>query len=363
MTPKRRLLQIPPGTEGFFLEEAFRHRRILSEIDGIFTGWGYLPAETPVFDFYDIYKPLLDTSSSERVYRLMDREGELLLLRSDVTLFLAKQMGMSLNREDLPVRVWYADSILRHQQSDDISKNEFYQIGAELIGIPGLEGDAEVLLMAAEILEFLKVDAVLHLGSAALAHEAARGLKDEEAKELFAAIALRDTETMKNLLLQGGAADPEPLIGLFSFLGSSGEFEEFLRRQGDSLGPACSPHLSRLLELAKIIETSGSSGPVRIDLSETGSQNYHTGIVFQAYLEGVDSAFLSGGRYDRLLETFGFDSPSVGFSLLLRKIEPLVGNPERFTLPGSIEQARGETLQEKYRDAVQKRARGRIVRL
>jgi len=363
MTPKRRLLQIPPGTEGFALEEAFRHHRILSAIDGIFTGWGYLPAETPVFDFYDIYQPLLDTSSSERVYRLMGREGELLLLRSDVTLFLAKQMGMALNQEDLPVRVWYADSILRHQQSDDISKNEFYQIGAELIGIPGLDGDAEILLMAAEILEFLKIDAVLHLGSAALAHEAARGLNDEEAKELFAAIALRDTETMKNLLLQGSSTDTDSMIELFSFIGNSEEFEELLRRQGDSVSDSCSPHLFRLLELTKIIETSGSSGPVRIDLSETGSQNYHTGIVFQAYLEGVDSAFLSGGRYDKLLETFGFDSPSVGFSLLLRKIEPLVGNPERFTLPGSLEQALGDSLQEKYRDAVKKRAQGRIVRL
>lgn len=363
MTPKRRLLQIPPGTEGFFLEEAFRHRRILSALDGIFTGWGYLPAETPVFDFYDIYKPLLDASSAERVYRLMDREGELLLLRNDVTLFLAKQMGLALNREDLPVRVWYADSILRHQQSDDISKNEFYQVGAELIGSPNLEGDAEVLLMAVEILKFLKIDAVLHLGSAALAHEAALGLGNEEAKELFSSIALRDTETIKELLGQSSIVNPSVFIDLFSFIGTSQEFDTFLSRQRDSVPDSCRSHLQRVLDLVKIIETSGSSGIIRIDLSETGSQSYHTGIVFQAYLEGVDSAFLSGGRYDKLLETFGFDSPSVGFSLLLRKIEPLVGDPDRFALPGRLEKAGGNTLLEKYRDAVKKRTQGRIVGL
>ncbi|WP_319560941.1 ATP phosphoribosyltransferase regulatory subunit, partial [Marispirochaeta sp.] len=266
-------------------------------------------------------------------------------------------------REDLPVRVWYADSILRHQQSEDISKNEFYQVGAELIGIPNLEGDAEVLLMAAEILNFLKIDAVLHLGSAALAHVAAVGLNDEEAKELFASIALRDTEKMKELLKQGSIADPAVFIDLFSFIGSSQEFESFLDRKRGSIPDSCRPHLQRLLDLEKIIDTSGSAGIVRIDLSETGSQSYHTGIVFQAYLEGVDSAFLSGGRYDKLLETFGFDSPSVGFSLLLRKIEPLVGDPGRFALPGTRERARGNTLLEKYRDAVKKRAQGRIVDL
>ena len=117
MTQKNRtLLQNPKGAEAFFLEEAYRHRRIIGTVDRLYTSWGYLPVETPVFDFYDIYSKLLSTGNQlETVYRLIDRNGDLLMLRSDVTLFLAKQMGRVLQESDLPVRVSYSDTILRYQ--------------------------------------------------------------------------------------------------------------------------------------------------------------------------------------------------------------------------------------------------------
>lgn len=361
MSAQRRLLQIPPGTEGFFLEEAYRHRRILSELDKLLTLWGYLPAETPVFDFYDIYKPLLDESSTESIYRMMDRDGDLLMLRNDVTLFLAKQMGMALTEEDLPVRVWYADSILRHQQQEDISKNEFYQLGAELIGMPGIEGDGEILLMAAEILRLLELPAALHIGSSALIHEAARDLSPEEAKSFFKAVALRDREEMAGLI--AGRGDQAGIIELLSFIGTPKEYNSSVKSLGKGLGQEFQANLQELSEIARLLEEQNPELDLRIDLSETGSQAYHTGMVFQAYLEGVDSAFLSGGRYDNLLETFGFQSPSVGFSLLLRKVEPVIGRPERFAPPGESERAAGSSFTERYRDAAAKRAAGRIVRL
>ncbi len=363
MTPKRRLLQIPPGTEAFFLEEAFRHRRILAKIDKIFTGWGYLPAETPVFDFYDIYQPLLGESGTGKAYRLMDRDGDLLLLRSDVTLFLAKQLGMALTAEDLPVRVWYADSILRHQQSNDISKNEFYQVGAELVGVPGTAGDGEILLMVAEILSFLKVDAVLHIGSAAIVHKAAEGLNEEDKEEFFKAVALRDRKTMEGLLTETDASRKEVLLDLFAFIGSPEEFRNYMASLKGKINQDYLELLNHLQELTELLDCCSAASSIRIDFSETGSQAYHTGIVFQAYLEGIDSAFISGGRYDKLLENFGFESPSVGFSLLLRKIEPLIGDAGRFALPGKSENAEGKSLKEKYQDAVSKRESGRIVHL
>lgn len=361
MSAQRRLLQIPPGTEGFFLEEAYRHRRILSELDTLITRWGYLPAETPVFDFYDIYQPLLDESSTETIYRMMDRDGDLLMLRNDVTLFLAKQMGMALTEEDLPVRVWYADSILRHQQQEDISKNEFYQLGAELIGVPGIAGDAEILVMAAEILKLLELPAALHIGSSALIHLAAEGLSPREAKSFFKAVALRDREAMEELI--AGRSDRSKLLELLTFIGTPQEFHASVSGLGEGLAEEFQASLRELDEIARLLMEQSPEIDLRIDLSETGSQAYHTGMVFQAYLEGIDSAFLSGGRYDNLLATFGFTSPSVGFSLLLRKIEPLVGRPERFAPPKEGEKAEGSSFAERYRDAAAKRAAGRIIRL
>ena len=56
---------------------------------------------------------------------------------------------------------------------------------------------------------------------------------------------------------------------------------------------------------------------VQFDLGKTKNLNYYTGIVFEAYVEGVGKRVLSGGRYDTLLEKYGRNLPAVGFSIKL----------------------------------------------
>jgi ATP phosphoribosyltransferase regulatory subunit len=318
-----KFLQLPQGTEGIHLEEALRHRRLTRNLNDLFTSWGFLPVKTPVFDFYDNYRDLMKTPGEENIYRLMDREGDLLLLRSDVTLFLARQMGLYLNREDLPVRVSYADTILRHQNREDISKNEFFQTGVELIGVEGYEGDMEVLLLLDRTLTLLNVPSFLHLGSRNLFRLMVPA--DRETPALMEALKSRNRREISEELARYHSPLTAQLFSrLLLFIGSPDEFRQ--RLAGEDLKDHADLVQAGeyLLKLTEGLETLGGDREIRIDLSEIGSQPYHTGIVFQVYCEGVDSAVVSGGRYDRLLENFGLSAPSVGFSLLLRKIEALL---------------------------------------
>ena len=100
---------------------------------------------------------------------------------------------------------------------------------------------------------------------------------------------------------------------------------------------------------------------LRIDLSEVGSQPYYTGAVFQAYMEKADSAVAGGGRYNDMLKLFGFDCPSVGFSLLLSKIEPFIGSSGKFSLPKKMLKAEGSTFEQRFSFAEEKRKKGGIV--
>ncbi|MFW6208914.1 MAG: ATP phosphoribosyltransferase regulatory subunit, partial [Spirochaetota bacterium] len=221
---RKRYLQVPQGTEGVHLEEAYRHRRINHELFQLFTQWGYLPVETPVFDFYDIYEPLL-RSSTRDVYRLIDRDGDLLMLRSDITLFLAKQMGLWLREEDLPTRVCYADTILRHQSAEDISKNEFFQTGAELIGKAGSEADLEVLLLLESIFIKLGVPASIHLGSHQFLTLALKDFDEDELKQAVKAIRNREYHRLRIMLATHcSERRAEVLKSLFAFIGTRAEF-------------------------------------------------------------------------------------------------------------------------------------------
>jgi len=356
---RKRYLQVPQGTEGVHLEEAYRHRRITQELNQLFTQWGYLPVETPVFDFYDIYEPLL-RSSARDVYRLIDREGDLLMLRSDITLFLAKQMGLWLREEDLPTRVCYADTILRHQSAEDISKNEFFQTGAELIGKAGSEADLEVLLLLESIFMKLGVASSIHLGSHQFLTLSLKEFDETELKEAVQAIRNREQQKLYSMIeAHASARRADVITALFSFIGNREEFRREIMRYEGILHNEEMESLQYLAELVEQMEELGYARDVRIDLSEIGTQPYYTGIVFQVYQAGLDDAVASGGRYDKLLSRFGFDCPSVGFSMMLRKIEDQVA--DKFGLPEDIVKVEGETFAEAFRTAQQIRRTGGIA--
>ncbi len=365
---KRALLQLPQGAESFYLEDAYRHRRIMERIERVFELWGYLPIQTPVFDFFGVYEGLIPSHDARSIYRLIDREGDLLMLRYDNTLFLAKQMGLMLTEDELPVRVWYADTILRHQDAEDISNDEFFQTGVELIGKPGADAELEVLALLDRVLNEINAPPrVVHLGSRALLHAIVAPESAEAAGRMRRAVALRRSSEVAELCIANGCSEERAalLAELFAFIGTREELEALLSRHDTAR------HLSELeREALRYVERIAEEyarlelrAELRIDLSEVGSQPYHTGVVFNVYMEGVGSAVASGGRYDRLLSHFGFDAPAVGFSILLRKIEEHRLIDGASTDASHAVQVDGESFVDRLRRADAVRADGRVALL
>ncbi len=350
-------LRIPQGTEAFYLEEAYAHRELLRRFEDICSSWGYLPVQTPVFDFHDLYRGI-DDETAKSSYRLVDRDGDILVLRSDITLFLARQMGMIVQQQDLPVRVYYGDTILRHEDSNDLSKNEFFQIGAELIGTAGVEADAEIILLLLETADGLGASSsVLHVGSRAL-------LRESNGSEEFArAIEARKWDAASRLLADDGADSRrvDSVIQLYRFIGTAGELRELISAS-TGLQPAEHGALSHLLSLTDELSAIGHGDRMRIDLSEVGDRDYYSGIVFHLYDAGADAPVASGGRYDELLGHFGAKTPSVGFSLMLRRLQSQLPSADLPKVP-PIETAGSGSFRDRVRNANLLRAQGKVVHL
>ncbi|ADN01754.1 ATP phosphoribosyltransferase regulatory subunit [Spirochaeta thermophila] len=343
----RARLQIPRGTEQLLQEEALLHRFVVRTLEDLYLSQGYLPVQTPVFDFFDIYRPLLDPAVQAKTYRLVDREGDILMLRSDITLFLAKQLGTTVAPEDLPLRVFYADTILRHEGQEDISHDEYFQAGVELLGLPGPEGDLEILTLLAHTLSLFDLPPhTLHIGSKRLFSLAFSSLPDGLSSRIAHAIATRDRSLFTRILTQAGwdERDIENHRRLFWFIGEPGEIPTLTSLVRD-LPTALGEEVAALASLVEALTSQGVPGSLlRIDLSETGGQDYYTGIAFRVYVEGADAAVVSGGRYDSLLSYFGLECPSVGYSLMLRKLEPLIRDPHRFIPPSILARIRKERI-------------------
>lgn len=360
----KRALQVPQGTETFYLEEAYRHRRLAASIEDTFLRWGYLPVQTPSFDFYDVYTPLLREEDARSIYRLIDREGDLLMLRSDITLFLAKQMGLILRPEDLPARVFYADTILRHQAPEDISKNEFFQTGAELIGRQGVEADAEVLLMLLDSLAAISAPPFfVHLGCRGLFDAGFANLPDATRRTARSAVRHREWQTMRVVLeeTKRSAAEIDALVELYSFIGTPVELAELWDRISGVVTNEEAQSVSEVRELYQLLDELDASEQLRFDFSEIGNQPYHSGVAFEVYMDGLDSAVAAGGRYDGLLSVFGLDAPSVGFSIMLRKIQDRLELDRDMPDVPEAEKAPGSTFAERVRAARAMRQEGRTT--
>jgi ATP phosphoribosyltransferase regulatory subunit len=155
----------------------------------------------------------------------------------------------------------------------------------------------------------------------------------------------------------------QALLGLYQLLGTAEEVQDAATPLRSDLTEEEEKELDYLLDLFRALtelKPPGREQPVRLDLSEVGSRSYYTGVSFQAYVDRLDSAIASGGRYDSLLASFGFSAPSVGFSMLPRKIASL--REEKSELP-SVERAGGKSFAERYRAAQKAHKEGRRASL
>jgi len=359
---KEKLLKTPQGAESIFLDEAYKHEKINEVINNIYTTWGYLPIKTPVFDYYETYEKLLSAESKKNCFRLMDRDGELLLLRNDITLFLARQLGRVAKKDDV-IRVHYADSILRHQSEIDISSNEFFQTGADLVGAKGMDGDLEAITLLHKIFMDLELaETKIHLGSRSLLDEVVHNFPTVDIDRLISLINLRDPEALTTYLESfANSTIAHKITKLFLFIGTFEEFNDFVSiNEKLLLELNITKSIKYLHNIGKTLLDIKIIDDFRFDLSEVANRDYYTGIVFKAYTKDIDSAIASGGRYDNLISSFGEKIPSVGFSILLRKIEHKI-NSDRFNPPETVIMDGLNGFSAKYLRAEELRSSGKCV--
>ncbi|GAB6091139.1 ATP phosphoribosyltransferase [Spirochaeta dissipatitropha] len=307
-------------TEGMRLEQVQRHRQIRRNIEDLFLDQNYRPVETPLLDNFDTYQAHMSPQLLSDSYRLIDRNGNVMLLRSDVTLFLANQLGRHLSPEELPMRISYADSIVRYQSDDEIHHGETFQAGAELIGVPGSEGDLEILLLAAQVIRELALPAAaLHIGSRRLLQLIWPNADKHTISAIADIIRFRKISELEHAAESSTVMEPATIIRLFTLIHEADGSE-----LTDSDWPeAVGEEIHEIQKLARAVRSKEPGIQVRIDFSEVGAREYYSGMAFQIYCAGASRAVVSGGRYDSLLQEFGCAAPSVGFSILQSVIEPL----------------------------------------
>src|SRR3954447_10312852 len=135
---------IPPGTRDILPDEMRELRSLSSALLDTFLGFGYGEVWTPTMEYESVL-----TRGDERAagasYRLFDEHGQVLALRSDMTIPIARLVASRYGGADLPLRFCYLSHAYRSVRPQRGQQREFLQAGIELIGAPAPDGTVEVV--------------------------------------------------------------------------------------------------------------------------------------------------------------------------------------------------------------------------
>ncbi|MBL8042262.1 MAG: ATP phosphoribosyltransferase regulatory subunit [Nitrospira sp.] len=309
---------IPVGMSTILPAAARRIRRLEQTLLAVLARAGYDEIILPMFEYFDVLAPGLEPELIEKCYQLVDRTtGRLMLLRPDATAQIARTVAMGMMGAQLPLRLCYRTSVFRYEREHAGRDREIFQVGAELIGVDGVAGDAEVLTLLLECLSQVGLSsfkvAVGHVGffTALLVRS---GLSPEGQKRVELAAARKDMPLLEGLLARDRVPRPtaQVILEVLELCGGS----EVLARGRKLVGRdrALLAPLDRLAQVYERLNPSKQSS-VLIDLGEFRGFEYYDGIVFDVFAPGIGAELGGGGRYDHLMGRFGRTAASTGFAL------------------------------------------------
>ncbi|WP_110666195.1 ATP phosphoribosyltransferase regulatory subunit [Salinicola halophilus] len=318
---------LPDGMDEVLPPQATRMEELRRTLLDLYDRWGYDLVMPPAVEFLDSLLTGTGTDLDLQTFKLTDQlTGRMMGASADVTPQVARMDAHSLKREG-PVRLCYCTTVLRAQADKHQGGRSPTQVGVELFGHAGLEADIEVLKLALSSLEAAGATHI-HL---ALSHitiyreliRAANWPADAE-RSLFEAIERKAFNAIDKLVAEH--VDDSHLARMLCELPRLHGGAEVLDQAQTSLAAApdaVQASLDQLVRLHRAVSDAHPDVSVYFDLAELRGYQYHTGMVFAAYVPGYGQALAKGGRYDDTGRDFGRPRPATGFSMDLKPLATL----------------------------------------
>jgi ATP phosphoribosyltransferase regulatory subunit len=317
---------IPSGTRDVLPDETREVRAITDTLRRVFERHGYGEVYTPALE-YESVLARADVAETQPAYRVFDESGEVLILRSDMTVPIARVVATRYATSEPPLRFCYFAHCYRGVPPQRGQQRELLQAGIELIGSPAPEGTAEALTVLCDALDAVGLkDYRIGMGDASLYPALMRSLDVHEPVQagLHEALVRRDFVSVEHQLAESGL--PQDAAALL--------LEVPQRRGGaEILADAPAPAVDAVTGMRRVHELLEPSVAARVifDFGLVGGIGYYTGAVFEVYDPELGAPIGSGGRYDELLGRFGRQLPAVGFALGVDRLHIALAGEQRGT--------------------------------
>eukprot|EP00803_Ostreobium_quekettii_P003589 evm.model.scf_396.4 EVM.evm.TU.scf_396.4 scf_396:36779-44017(+) len=306
----------PRGTRDFFPQDMRLRNWLFDHFRSVSSAFGFEEFDSPVLESEDLFVRKAGEDITDQLYNFEDKGGRRVALRPELTPSLAR-MVLSKGKGLLLPAKWFAvGQCWRYERTTRGRRREHYQWNMDIIGVEGQEAEAE--LLAAITMFFERVglgpeDVQIRISSRKVLEGVLR--RYNVPVESFGPVCvvvdkidkLPEQEVVRQLSNLG--LDSEAVNGVLSATEarSMPELQELLGSDSEAV--------KEMVNLFGLADGYGIKDWLTLDTSVVRGLAYYTGIVFEAIdRRGMLRAICGGGRYDRIMGTFGGDNlPCAGF--------------------------------------------------
>ncbi len=296
---------------------------MFSTMRKVVEGFGYQEYDAPIIEPIEIY--LSKTSEeivAEQTYNFMDRGGRHVTLRPEMTPTVSRMVAARRQELSYPLRWYSIPNLWRYERPQHGRLREHWQLNVDIFGVPGIEADHEMILVADAILQ--KFGAKRDMYQIRISSRALINWLLLEYLRLDTTQAAAFTRLIDRM----NKIPQKEFIDLMDALltpaqkeaGTLQHLTQILKAKKTTELPLASqvhPAVTQLQDLIALLEQSGIKNVV-FDISLMRGFDYYTNIVFEVFDTDPDNnrSMFGGGRYDGLVGAFGVEPvPTVGFGM------------------------------------------------
>lgn len=323
---------LPEGVQEVLPPESWRLETARRALLDLYWRWGYELIRPPLIEYLDSLLTGAGHDLDLQTFKLVDQlNGRTMGVRSDMTTQAAR---IDAHRAAQPgtARYCYIGSILRARPEEPGGSRSPLQLGVEMFGADGIDGDLEIVSLMLETLALMGVNnATLDLGHVAIYRGLVRhcGITPEQEPELFDIVQRKSLPDLQALHAEAQLGDTayRHFADLIELNGSAPVLDEASERLG-GIDPAIDEALTSLRTMVGLLQRHYPAVDVVLDLSELRGYRYKTGLLYAAFAPGVGRELARGGRYDDVGAVFGRGRSATGFSADLNLLAELGQLPD-----------------------------------
>jgi len=350
--------QTPKGTRDFLPEEMVRRQFVMDKIRNVFEIYGFEPFNTPAFEDFELLSAKSGEDVKRQIYEFRDKADRRLGLRFDLTVPMARVVASNPQLAK-PFKRYAIAPVWRYEEVTASRRREFWQCDADVVGSSSMEADVECIAVAVECLRELGFkNFIITVNSRKVLDGFIEVVGADKGKDLdiFRAIdklKKSSEQAVRDELKKSGLSDQQ-ITKIFELTSASFDGGKILLK-GSGVGKEGLADLEGIMKFAKIF---GIEKMLRVDFALARGIDYYTGPIFEIIVKDYEKygSIAGGGRYDRLIETFGGrPTPATGISLGIERIIEVMEQERMFSL--------GKTKTKVFVAAVNEKVKPDVIRI